>query len=308
MIYLLTLNPAIDLEFDLRKPIEGKIGSIQKFELTAGGKALNVARFLRKLRVPHRAWFGAGSGEDSTHVLYRSLLKQEGLPVHFLPNPRPIRFNLVLHEKNSSSKHNHPGFPFAGSAALLKTLKSRLKRGDLLVLNGRLPQDNEGLYAELIRLFNPRGVKTILDTSGVGLKKALEARPWFWKVNLHELKQAWGVRWKDLAKLVPQVPRLRQKGLIHGAVTHGPEGALVWDSSRLYRVFSDIQFKSRLIVGAGDGFLAGYLAAYQAGLDLKDRSLWAGALGATVAEYGIQGFTADHFKQNLKKVRVKEIS
>jgi fructose-1-phosphate kinase PfkB-like protein len=308
MIHLLTLNPAIDLEFDIRKPVQGKIGSIQKFELTAGGKALNVARFLKALKVPARAWFGAGAGDDSTHVLYRSLLKKEGLHVHFLPNVQPIRFNLVLHEKNESAKHNHPGFQFAGGKALLQTLKSQLKKGDLLVLTGRLPKGNEGLYAGLIRYFNPRQVKTVVDTSGFGLKKALEQRPWFWKVNLHEFAEAWGGQWPHLKKVQTLVPLFRKKGLSHGAITHGIQGAVLWDLRQAFWVRSEIHFKSRLVIGAGDGFLAGYLAAFQAGLDLKTRSRWASAAAATVADYGIQGFKAASFKQNLTKVQIGELA
>ncbi|HXL73009.1 MAG TPA: hypothetical protein VN963_05220, partial [bacterium] len=110
MIHLVTLNPALDLFFDLEKPSFGKIGKVINAKVEPGGKALNVARFLKKFKTPSAVWLGTGGGLDPTHVLYRALLAQEKLKVFFLSQKTPIRFNLVTRMNREAHKYNHPGF------------------------------------------------------------------------------------------------------------------------------------------------------------------------------------------------------
>src|SRR5690348_8159866 len=111
MIHLVTLNPALDFHFQLEEPAHGKIGKIVKADVSAGGKALNVSRFLTRLGMRSTTWLGTGGGEHPTHVLYRSLLKSENLKAGFLGRNTPIRFNLVTENRKDSWKYNHPGFP-----------------------------------------------------------------------------------------------------------------------------------------------------------------------------------------------------
>jgi fructose-1-phosphate kinase PfkB-like protein len=47
---------------------------------------------------------------------------------------------------------------------------------------------------------------------------------------------------------------------------------------------------SRVVVGAGDAFLAGYLKAWRDHASLTERARWAVASGACVAKDGIDGF------------------
>ncbi|HET9870687.1 MAG TPA: PfkB family carbohydrate kinase, partial [bacterium] len=285
MIHLLNANPALDFDFKLSDPASGKIGAVESFTVSPGGKALNVARFLKALRVPARLWVPSGERE-ATQVLYFHLARRKDLSVQWVPQEGPVRANVVLHNSGGSAKFNHSGFPLS-AAPWDRLLARRLRPGDLLALTGRLPAQNAGLYAGWIKTWQPKGVRVALDASGEGLRRAMAQRPWFLKVNLDEFNGAWAPACPTLTRVAAQVPKLRRKGLIHGAVTHGAEGALVWEGGRVLGVKNAAVKDRKLVVGAGDGFLAGYLAAVQAKLDLADRCRWASAAARVVAEKGI---------------------
>src|ERR1051326_2028904 len=105
MIHLVTLNPALDCFYQVEEPVTGKIGKVWEARMEAGGKAVNVARFLNKWKSPAATWLGTGGGTHSTHVLYRSLLREEGLQARFLSDQAPIRLNLVIQDQKKSKKY-----------------------------------------------------------------------------------------------------------------------------------------------------------------------------------------------------------
>ena len=305
MIHLLSLNPALDFFFELEKPKSGKVGIVKKASVEAGGKALNVARFLRKMKVPAATWFGTGGGSDPTHLLFQALTQAEGLKVRYLSAKEPVRFTTVLSWEKESRKYNHPGFELdlSGFGKFLQTVK----KGDILVLTGRLPGGmNDALYASWIKAFKKRGVQVVLDSSGPALGKALAQIPWFFKVNLFEFSGAVKIRIPGLKNFSKLLPRLIHAGLLHGAVTNGAEGAVVWNGPEAYWVKSKVKSKG-MVVGAGDGFLAGYLKGLRSRKSFKDSARLACAAALTVAQKGIMGFDAKDLSKNLKTIQVMKL-
>lgn len=295
MIRLFSPAPALDLEVGIAPPTSGKIGSLRKFVFSPGGKAVNVSRFFRAWRVPHRLDLGAGGGKDPTHVLYSALLAREGLRASYLDPASPIRLNLVTHRGGTSDKYNHPGFSLAPEALRTygRSTLSRTRRGDVWVLTGRVPR---GLSAGVLRrwmgVLRTRGVRRVIDTSGESLRALLGERPDFVKVNLHEFGEALGRRFRSLDELWALLPALHARGLTHGAVTDGARGALAWEGAEAVRSHSAPSVRALpLVVGAGDAFLAGYLRAWGRGRPLRDRMREASAAGCAVAVRGIAGFT-----------------
>jgi 1-phosphofructokinase family hexose kinase len=306
MIHLVTLNPALDLTLQLEKPSRGKIGKLVEAKMEAGGKALNIARFLKKWGIRPLTWLGTGGEDHPTHVLYRSLLKKEGLHIRFLGGAAPIRFNAVVDSGKTRGKFNHPGFELD-----LKTfgqLHRMVRKNDLLVLTGRLPQGmNPALYGSWIKAFNRKGVRTVVDTSGAALREALSAKPWFFKVNLFEFSEAIHRKLSKLKQVIPLVPGLIKAGLLHGAVTNGPEGALVWNGPEIVWAGTPKKNAASLVVGAGDGFLAGYLKGLESKKSFVDCVRLACAAGSTVALSGIGGFKTSLLQKQIKKVKVKRL-
>jgi 1-phosphofructokinase len=286
MIHLFTANPALDLELILERPRRGKVGLLRQYRLEAGGKAVNIARFLKKWGVPYQLWLGAGGGRDPIHFLYEKLLKKEGLKAKFLDHQAPIRLNAVVEEEGRKSKYNHPGFPLTKQAWPL--LLKHVKAGDFWVLTGRLPKGmNPSSQTQWIREAQKKGAKVLLDTSGKALKEGLRAKPWFFKVNLFELSEAVGRPLKSLDQVSAIVKKM---GLTHGAITDGAKGAVVWDGEEAILVKFLPAVKSPLVVGAGDAFLAGYLKTLFSKFPLKARAVIACASGAAVAQTSIRQF------------------
>jgi 1-phosphofructokinase len=307
MIHLVTLNPALDLSLQFQEPSQGKIGKLVEAKMEAGGKALNVARFLKKWGIRPLTWLGTGGEDHPTHVLYRSLLKKEGLAVRFLGGEAPIRFNAVVESGKTSKKYNHPGFE--QDLKSFGRLHRMVKKNDLLVLTGRLPQGmNPALYGSWIKAFNRKGVRTVVDTSGTALREALAAKPWFFKVNLFEFSEAIHRKLSSLKQVVHLVPGLIRSGLLQGAITNGAEGSILWQAQHVCRVKSAQVVKNSLVVGAGDAFLAGYLKGIQSRKSFEECVKLACAAGTTVALSGISGFKTSLFQKQLKKVKVRNLS
>jgi 1-phosphofructokinase family hexose kinase len=306
VIHLVSLNPALDLFFDLEKPSSGKIGKVVKAQVETGGKALNVARFLKKFKIPFSLWLGTGGGFDPSHVLYRSLLAQEKLKAFFLSRKTPIRFNLVTRMKREARKYNHPGFETDLND--FSRLLSAVQKNDTLVLTGRLPKGmNDSLYASWIETFNRKGAKTVVDASGKPLLDAMKAKPWFFKSNLFEISEALGQTVKNLKQAQVLVKKNWLKNSFrHGALTDGRSGAILWKDQECYLIQTP-KIVSALVVGAGDGFLAGYLYGLRKGKNLKEAAAWAGAFGVTVAANGIQGFNHEEAGRFYNRVKVRRI-
>ncbi len=303
MIHLVTLNPALDLTLRLDKPASGKIGNVGEAGVEAGGKALNIARFMKRWGLKPVTWLGTGGESHPTHVLYRSLLAREGLSVRFLGGEAPVRFNVVLEEGRRSQKYNHPGHEL--DLKSFGRLYRTVQKDDYLVLTGRLPRGmNDALYASWIQSFNRKGVRTVVDTSGEPLREALKARPWYFKVNLHEFSGAWGEKFGHLGQIRRVWPQLIKSGLLHGAITNGAEGAVVWNGPELCQVIGPAKVKKGLVVGAGDAFLAGYLKGLTARKSFWDCAKLACAAGGVVASAGIRGFDPDLVNHTIKRVKV----
>ena len=307
MIHLVTLNPALDLELHLRDPKRGKIGEVLESNVQPGGKALNVARFLKKLKVPYAVWLGTGGGAHPTHVLFQALLKKEGLAVRFLSSKTPVRWNVVVGNGNKKLKYNHPGFEL--DLADFAKLDQSVRKGDFLVLTGRLPQGmNPSLYGAWVKAYGRKGVRVIVDVSGKPLLEALKARPWFLKVNLQELSEALGKRIPGLSA-VPALKHglLAQMGLLRGAVTDGSNGAIVWDEKETLLVKYTGKRVKGFVVGAGDGFLAGYLKGAQQNKNLQDRAGLACATATTIARTGIMHFEPRLASKLLQSVKTRKV-
>jgi 1-phosphofructokinase len=295
VIHLATLNPSLDLHFVLDPSSAGKVGRVLAQEVLPGGKALNLARFLARMRVPCRCWIAGAGGRHPTQRLYREILRRHDPALRtVLPGGTvPLRFNLHVRKGRRFEKHNHAGFalPPAGMRSLRRDLLRSTRPGDPVVLTGRLPAGLPATtYRDWILELQSAGRAVFLDTSGPALLAAFSARPFFLKVNLDEMGGALGRRFRGLDGFLRAQPALLRRGLVRGVVTDGPRGYVVWEGLRILRGRTPRPVRRPDVVGAGDGFLAGWLAALHAGLPLPQRALFASECGRRVAESGIDDF------------------
>jgi sugar/nucleoside kinase (ribokinase family) len=103
------------------------------------------------------------------------------------------------------------------------------------------------------------------------------------------MQEALGIN-LSLGTMAQILPSLVKHGLVRGAVTDGKRGAFVWEGSSSMRVPPGRVVQRRDVVGAGDGFLAGWLAGFHRRLPFTGRARFAASCGEEVARHGIFGF------------------
>ena len=117
----------------------------------------------------------------------------------------------------------------------------------------------------------------------------LSAAPQLIKPNAHELAELTGRLINTIGDVTAAAEQLRAKGLDTVLVSLGRDGAVLVDGNgALHGIgFSLTPFGIAVIntVGAGDAFLAGYLAADATALEPADRLAWALRWGATAVQH-----------------------
>ena len=156
---------------------------------------------------------------------------------------------------------NFPGqAPAAADAeALMRTLETL--DGAWFVLSGSIPPGlDASIYRTLVAALKARGRKVLLDTSGEGLRLALEVAPHVIKPNVQELEALLGQRLADEDAIVAAVQPLQKRGIQLIAVSMGSRGAcFVSDSTVVTARPPRVDVKST--VGAGDAMVAGIISA-----------------------------------------------
>ena len=240
----LCMSPAIDATVRLPRAPEGR-GEIFKNvadEENAGGKALNVARWLALRGAAVSC--GGLLGEDNASV-FKGELARCGVGDLFVRVPCCTRRNEMITWPGGAVKLNRAAFPGLGNgdaaqvAEICEKVLTRLaqeagtarKASDALpspavaILSGSLPPAvPNDFYAKAVARFKALGMTVVLDASGEAMRLALDARPDLVKPNAEECEA--------LVGFVPKTPdgfrnataALREK-CAHAIISDGGAGA-----------------------------------------------------------------------------------
>jgi len=268
VILTVTPNAAVDKTFR----IEGfSLNRVHRPSLThtvAGGKGINVARVYQTLggQAVCTGFLGGAQGS----IVARALAA-ENLPNHFVPCQGETRLCIAVIDPTTGTQTEinelGPEITMRAVSELLRRVQSLLSQQDFdfVVLCGSLPPGApDNLYAELIRLANERGVRTVLDSSGAALREGVAAKPWMVKPNRVELESLIGEPPGDLSACRTHAEALRKQGIEVVAVTLGEQGALlVTEQGCVKATPPSVEFASA--VASGDSFLAAFLWAWTHG-------------------------------------------
>ena len=138
------------------------------------------------------------------------------------------------------------------------------KGADICVFAGSLPREVEvGIYAELIGELSAVGVTTVVDSEGEPMERALRASPDLVSPNAAEAEALVGHEFRDEQDHIYALYELCELGAREAIITDadGCHALIGRDRERaLYSVRAD-PLEPVSAIGAGDVFLAGYLAA-----------------------------------------------
>lgn len=280
-IITITFNPALDKSVTVEALIPEKKLKCTSPIYEPGGGGINVARAIRKLGGSAVACFLAGG--DAGKEIGR-LLADEHVGTMVTEIGGRTRENLVVFESSVQVQYlfDMPG-PEITEKEISSFLQSIQQVPDVkyIVASGSLPDSIKAdVFARIARLAKVKGAKLIVDTSGEGLKLALEEGVYLIKPNLRELALLVGEE-----TLEPEHALDFARELIDGGgsevivVSMGSLGALMVTKTDTLRITPpELNIKST--VGAGDSLVAGIVFSLNEGKSIEDAVQYGVACGS----------------------------
>ncbi len=227
MILCVTLNPLVDTSFFVDEILPVYRTEVKRITHVAGGKGTNVARALKALGQPARAFTVLGGRAGRHHA---QLMEEDGLETAIAWIAGETRVSVTVVDRD----HTQRGY-FAPPPQLTTEDVEAIRREFVRVLEGAtamcicgsaLGAPSVPLVPEFLRAAAVRGIPTLLDTYGEALQTGLEARPTIVKANRHEVSGCLGRPVDTLAEQVRAVGDLQRAGASWAMLTLGDEGAL----------------------------------------------------------------------------------
>lgn len=278
MIYTVTLNPSVDYSVFPAEFHAGEINRSEREVHSFGGKGINVSAMLSNLGAESTAlgFVGGFSGRE-----IERLARHAGVKCDFCEIREPSRINVkIISDTESAVNGKGPFIRLEEEQELLEKLSS-LTEKDTVVVSGSAPESESG--ALLQNVFDAVGnARLVVDMDGAALKYALEKKPYLIKPNYEELCTLFGKAEMSDNEVAAAAAQLREDGVSNVLVSLGGRGALLAsDDGNIYRVAApEVNVVST--VGAGDCFLAGFLAGEERGAQFA-LSLASAAGSATAA-------------------------
>ncbi|MBQ8003898.1 MAG: 1-phosphofructokinase family hexose kinase, partial [Oscillospiraceae bacterium] len=278
MIYTVTLNPSVDYSVFPTEFHAGEINRSEREVHSFGGKGINVSAMLANLGVESCAlgFIGGFSGKEIERLATRA-----GIACDFIKTQDPSRINIkIISDTETAVNGKGPFIRIEEERELILKL-SRLTEEDTVVVSGSAPESESGSLLENV-LDAATCARLIVDMDGAALKYAIEKQPYLIKPNYDELCALFGKAEMRDNEIASAAAHLRRGGVKNVLVSLGGQGAVLASSDgNIYRVRAP-HVDVISTVGAGDSFLAGFLAGEERGAQFA-LSLASAAGSATAA-------------------------
>jgi 1-phosphofructokinase len=255
------------------------------------GKGVNVALALHRAGIDVRAVLPVGGGAEREIV---SLLDDLGLEHVDVPITGAVRSNVSLVEADGrSTKVNEPGPQLSDAEvdALCAKALAGCEVGEWVLWAGSLPGGfTPQRLADAVADARAAGRLVAVDSSGPALTRVLSQHgdrlPHMVKPNAEELAELAGRPLSTLGDAADAAEVLIARGVYTVLISLGQNGALLVDANLPTPLHGHAAAR-RVVntVGAGDAFLAGWLAAVQMGATHADALANALRFGATAVEH-----------------------
>jgi 6-phosphofructokinase 2 len=306
LILTLTINPAIDRTVTVDKLVFEDRGYILDRAEAAGGRGINASQVLSAFGAKTLALLV--SGGPAGERMEKSLAGM-GFPFEAVRVASESRINLTISDKQGLTvKLNEVGAPLqAEEIRSIRTLvEARLDQARWLMICGSVqPGVPPHFYCELIELAKRRGVKTLLDTDGEALQRALEAKPTIITPNQHEAERLLGRALITRTHFLEAVERLHVMGPESVILSLGARGALGSSSEGILEALPP-RVDSLCPIGAGDALAAAFVWSRDKGKTFAEALRWGVAAGtATAALPGMKFPTLQQTRAIFKQVEVR---
>lgn len=265
MITTVTANPSIDRTLHVATITRGEVHRAISELIEPSGKGVNVSVALHATGCPTVAVLPVGG---SVGRQLTELLAEQGVDVRTVPMPGDVRSNIsIIEADGTTTKFNAPGSRLGPCdvAALIGAADAASAPGEWLAWCGSLPAGFADIdLAEAVGAGRASGRLVALDSSGAALAGVLagpaDALPHLIKPNAEELAELFGRPLTTVGAVADAARDLVDAGVRTVLVSLGGDGAVLVQAGVGYYGYSAA---TRVVntAGAGDAFLAGYLAA-----------------------------------------------
>ncbi len=307
-IATLTLNPAVDVTYEIGHLISNQKVRAKATRFDPGGNGVNVGRALKRLGVA-ASNFCVLAGETGM-FLERLLGRHVDDPVYvWVEGETRINATILEWETCVQYEVTGTGSPLSQAVlgSLLERFVSRVGTGYGVVTGSVPPGVPEDAYALFIRQIQSQGGRAVLDAHGGLLKRGIAAGPFLIKPNRYELEQLTRRSLADVRAVAAEARRIQQLGVTYVCVSLGGEGAVLAGPEAIYHA-APPRISVRSSVGAGDSMVAGLVAGFVREEAVEDiLRLAVAASAGTVRQPGTELFKPDELPELLAQVEVRRV-
>ena len=266
-ILVVGLNPAVDVEWCVASVHWDEKNVVLGERRWAGGKSVNVARWLRQLGAPVKLLvpLGGATGEELQRQLHA-----EKVPVCAVPLREATRANVMVTQAQGPQLRFNPQGPKLSAAewrAFVAAFTAELAQTALVIFSGALSRAaRPTLYRDLLRLARHAAVRTVLDCDGDAFATGVTAKPLLVKPNVFELAQWAGEKLGSEAALLRAARKLSRVTGGWVFVSRDAQGGLLVNDNAAQGWRAAVPtVRVRNTVGAGDALLAAVATQMVAG-------------------------------------------
>jgi 1-phosphofructokinase/tagatose 6-phosphate kinase len=313
MILTVTLNAAIDRTLAVPNFHVGRRHRAVEQTAVAGGKGVNVARALKALGRPVLATGTAGGGTGGRII---ELLDEEGITNDFVRIQEESRMSTAVIDPTdgvtTEINERGPALSNAERERVVERILYLAQGAQIVVLCGSLPRGVPvELYGQLVEDLKRLNVPTVLDTEGEPLRVGTRSGPDLVTPNLIEAEELVGHEFADDEDRLNGVREIVALGARDAVITYeaGCVALLGGDSAERVAYRVSVEPREPLSpVGAGDAFLAGYVAGLYEGKGAEDCLRFATACGAeSVRHVGAGVIDPREVERLLPEVRAERL-
>lgn len=267
----LTMNPTVDVSFEVDRlfPTHKNRGRNERHD--PGGGGINVARVFARLGGNVRCFYLAGG---ATGAALDVLLDRNGPDRCRIDINGETRVAMAVLDRESGLQYRLVADGPEITPDDVNRCLEHLESADFayLVASGTLPRGApDDFYAKLAALVARRGARMVLDSSGRGLAHGLAGgRIFLAKPSLEELRALCGRRLETDAEIAEAGREIVRQGQCENvAVTLGSNGAFLINAQGTLRLPA-VPVETVSAVGSGDSFVAAMVFGLARGREVED--------------------------------------
>jgi 1-phosphofructokinase/tagatose 6-phosphate kinase len=314
MILTVTLNAAIDRTLAVPNFRLGRRHRAVEQTAIAGGKGVNVARALKALGRPVLATGAAGGGAGRRII---AMLDEEGIANDFVRIGEESRMSTAVIDPTDgvTTEVNERGPALSGSERerAIERILYLAQGASTCVLCGSLPRGVPvDLYGQLIEELRKLGVTTVLDTEGEPLRVGTRAGPDLVTPNVAEAEELVGHEFADDGDHLTGLREIVDLGARDAIITYDSGCVALLGGDSAERALLRVAVEPREAIspiGAGDAFVAGYVAGVYDGRSAAECLRFATACGVeSVRHVGAGVLDPREVERLLPEVTVERLA